>query len=47
LAKDPVKVKTASQIAGILGVSKSSVSKIANLAPGIKAKGGKINIAKL
>jgi hypothetical protein len=47
LAKDPEKVKTASQIAGILGVSKSSVSKIANLAPGIKAKGGKINIAKL
>jgi hypothetical protein len=47
LAKDPEKVKTASQIAGILGVSKSSVSKIANLAPRIKAKGGKINIAKL
>jgi hypothetical protein len=47
LAKDRVKVKTASQIAGILGVSKSSVSKIANLVPGIKAKGGKINIVKL
>jgi hypothetical protein len=47
LAKDPVKVKTASQIAGILGVSKSSLSKIAKLAPGLKAKDGKINIAKL
>jgi hypothetical protein len=47
LAKDPVKVKTASQIAGILGVSKSSVSKVAKLAPKLKAKGGKIDIAKL
>jgi hypothetical protein len=45
LAKDPVKVKTTSQIAEILGVSKSMASKIANLAPEINAKGGKINIA--
>ena len=47
LAKDTVKAKTTSQIAEILGVSKSMASKIANLAPGINAKGGKINIAKL
>jgi dephospho-CoA kinase len=47
LAQDPVKVKTASQIAEILGVSKSSLSKITKLAPGLKAKDGKINIEKL
>ena len=47
LAKDPVKVKTTSQIAEILGVSKSTLSKIAKLAPGLKTQGGKINIAKL
>jgi hypothetical protein len=47
LAKDPVKVKTTSQIAEILGVSKSTLSKIAKLAPGLKSAGGKINIAKL
>ena len=47
LAKDPVKVKTTSQIAEILGVSKGTLSKIAKLAPGLKAKDGKINIAKL
>jgi hypothetical protein len=47
LAQDPVKVKTTSEIAAILGVSKSTLSKIAKLAPGLKAEGGKINIAKL
>jgi hypothetical protein len=47
LAQDPVKVKTASEIATILGVSKSTLSKIARLAPGLKDEGGKINIAKL
>jgi hypothetical protein len=47
LAKDPVKVKTTSQIAEILGVSKGTLSKIAKLAPGLKTEGGKINIAKL
>jgi hypothetical protein len=47
LAQDPVKVKTTSEIATILGVSKSTLSKIAKLAPGLKAEGGKINIAKL
>jgi PKD repeat protein len=47
LAKDPVKVKTTSQIAEILGVSKSTLSKIAKLAPSLKTQGGKINIAKL
>lgn len=47
LAKDPVKVKTTSQIGEILGVSKGTLSKIAKLSPGLKTKGGKINIAKL
>jgi hypothetical protein len=47
LAKDPVKVKTTSQIAEILGVSKSTLSKIAKLAPGLRTQDGKINIAKL
>ena len=47
LAKDPVKVKTTSQIAEILGVSKSTLSKIVKLAPGLKSADGKINIAKL
>jgi hypothetical protein len=47
LAEDPVKVKTTSEIAKILGVSKSMVSKIAKLSPGLKTEGGKINIAKL
>jgi hypothetical protein len=47
LAKDPVKVKTTSQIAEILGVSKGTLSKIAKLSPGLKTEGGKINIAKL
>jgi hypothetical protein len=47
LAKDPVKVKTASQIAEVLGVSKSTLSKIAKLAPGLRTQDGKINIAKL
>ena len=47
LAKDPVQVKTTSQIAEILGVSKSTLSKIAKLAPGLKTEGGKIHIAKL
>jgi hypothetical protein len=47
LAQDPVKVKTASQIAGILGVSKSTLSKIAKLSPRLMTEGGKINIAKL
>jgi hypothetical protein len=47
LAQNPVKVKTASEIAEILGVSKSTLSKIAKLAPGLRTQGGKINIAKL
>ena len=47
LAQNPVQIKTASEIATILGVSTSTLSKIAKLAPGLKAKGGKINIAKL
>jgi predicted XRE-type DNA-binding protein len=47
LAQDPIRVKSASEIATILGVSRSTVSRIANLDPGIKAKGGKINIVKL
>jgi hypothetical protein len=47
LAKDPAKVKTTSEIAAILGVSKSTLSKLAKLSPGLKAEGGKINMAKL
>jgi hypothetical protein len=47
LAKDPAKVKTTSEIATILGVSKSTLSKLAKLSPGLKAEGGKINMAKL
>jgi predicted XRE-type DNA-binding protein len=47
LAQDPVKVKTVSQIAEVLGVSKSTLSKIAKLAPGLRTEDGKINIAKL
>jgi hypothetical protein len=47
LAQDPVKVKTASQVAEVLGVSKSTLSKIAKLNPALKTSDGKINIAKL
>jgi predicted XRE-type DNA-binding protein len=47
LTKDPLKVKSASQIAEVLGVSKSTLSKIAKLAPGLMSQDGKINIAKL
>jgi hypothetical protein len=47
LAKDPAKVKTTSEIAAILGVSNSTLSKITKLAPGLRTQDGKINIAKL
>jgi hypothetical protein len=47
LAQDPVKVKTVSQVAEVLGVSKSTLSKIAKLNPALKTADGKINIAKL
>jgi autotransporter-associated beta strand protein len=46
-AKNPAKVRTTSEIATILGVSKNSLSKIVKLAPELMSKGGKINVVKL
>jgi hypothetical protein len=47
LANNPAQVRTASQIAEVLGVSKGTIAKLAKLAPGLKKQDGKINLAKL
>jgi hypothetical protein len=48
LAQGSVNTQSASNVANILGVSKSNLSKALKLAPaGIKSSNGKINISKL
>ncbi len=47
LAQNSQQVRSASEVAAILGVSKGTLTKAVKAIPGLKAKGGQINMAKL